>query len=288
MEIAYSIAGLQIEIVGKQTLKLLDLLPEFEIFQANTFNKESTDIRICMDEEINTDYLTDIKPIHSFTVSDNKHSFLHCKEGYLYEIRKLDSSKIVNIFYNPEVNTVLMSSCDCTISLKYAIWLAFLLPSIDKKVLPIHASAIVKDSECVLFLGESGTGKSTHTRLWMENINESHLLNDDSPLLRIQDDCVIVYGSPWSGKTDCYRQRSAPLKAIVRLKQHPENKIIRHNLLGSIGAIHPSFPPFLVYDCCFSEKILCIIDRIVRNTPVYELKCLPNKEAAEIAYTSVY
>ena len=56
-----------------------------------------------------------------------------------------------------------------------------------KDTLAIHSSCIVYRDKAVLFLGESGTGKSTHTRLWRENIPEAVLLNDDSPMIRVED-----------------------------------------------------------------------------------------------------
>ena len=71
-------------------------------------------------------------------------------------------------------------------------------------------------------------GKSTHASLWLRHIEDSELLNDDNPVVRIgHQGQVIVYGSPWSGKTPCYRNVSYPLGAIVVLSQAPYNKIQR-------------------------------------------------------------
>jgi len=288
MKMKYSIAGLQVEMVGKQTLELISKLPGFDMFKTSNQNENNIDIHIYMDEDVKTDYLTDVRSIHSFRVLDIEHVFSQSKEGYLFEMCKQDGRKIVSIIYNTQGNKVFMSSCNCIMSAKYAIWVAYMLSAVEKKIVPIHASSIVKDSKAVLFLGESGTGKSTHTGLWMEYIKDSYLLNDDSPLLYVKDDMVFVYGSPWSGKTHCYRQEGVPVKAIVRLRQYPENIISHHDKLGSIGAIHPSLPPFLAYDGSFSEKLLSMIDLIIRHIPIYELKCLPDKNAAEIAYSTIY
>ncbi len=83
-----------------------------------------------------------------------------------------------------------------------------------------------------MFLGPSGTGKSTHASLWLENVEGTELVNDDNPVVRILDDGSIkVYGSPWSGKTPCYLNVNYPLGGIVNLIQASHNKISR---LGGI------------------------------------------------------
>lgn len=284
----YSIAGLNVELTGESSMQQLMKLPGFNIFEIEDQGKTNIDIFIYMDRNVDAACLTEIHSIHHFKVLDIEHSFSMCKEGYLYEMHQQDGRKIVSIIYNPDSNNVFMSSCNCAMSIKYSMWIAYSLPAIKKKVVPIHASTIVKDSGAVLFLGESGTGKSTHTRLWLQYIENTYLLNDDAPLLRIENDKIFVCGSPWSGKTHCYQQEIIPLKAIVRLSQYPENKISCSSKLNSIGVIHPSFPPFLAYDELFSEEIISYIDKILQNTSVYELKCRPDRLAAEVAYDIIY
>lgn len=284
----YLIAGLKVIVFGKQTLLWISKLPGYDLFEKDRENDLEADIRVFLDYDVTRIDLGSVTVIHHFNVLDMEHVFSKYENGYVFEMYEKDNTKIVTIIYNLQTNTVFMSSCKNETVIKYATWIAYFLPAFKKNVIPIHASSIVKDSEAVLFLGESGIGKSTHTKLWLQHIEDSYLLNDDSPLLRLKDGKILVCGSPWSGKTDCYRQDMIPLKAMVRLKQNKKNKISRYNILKSIGAIHPSFPPFLAYDELFSEKIIQIIDKILNLTPVYELECLPNKEAAEIAYTSIY
>lgn len=288
MKKIYLIGGLNVEMRGKQTLQLAAQLPGFEIFEKNRDFDIVSDIRIWLDEDINGANYDDICVIHRCTMLDTEHIFSVYSEGYIYDMHKQDDGEHLRILYKLHSHDVFMSSSDCEANVRYALWIAYLLPAIEKQVLPIHASSIVKDWEAVLFLGESGTGKSTHTRLWLQHIENSFLLNDDSPLLRIKDDRVFVYGSPWSGKTHCYCQENVPLKAIVRLSQYPDNVIVKSNRLISIGAIQPSFPPFLAYDNLLSEKVFEIIDKIVKVTPIYGLKCRPDEQAARVAYAAIY
>ena len=74
----------------------------------------------------------------------------------------------------------------------------------------VHASCVSQDGRSFLFLGKSGTGKSTHARQWLETFPDCHLLNDDNPVLRIEGGRVMAYGTPWSGKTPCYKNECYP------------------------------------------------------------------------------
>ena len=152
----------------------------------------------------------------------------------------------------------------------------------------IHTSTICYQGKVVLFLGESGTGKSTHTRLWRENIEGAVLLNDDSPILRIIDGKPWVYGSPWSGKTPCYKNESYPLAACVRLSQAPFNKIEQLNVAQGYGALHPSCPPCFAYDDALYDSISGTLSNLLSNVPVYHLSCLPDAAAARLSCETIF
>lgn len=100
-------------------------------------------------------------------------------------------------------------------------------------IVAIHSSCIVYQNKAVLLLGESGLGKSTHTRLWQEHIDGAFLLNDDSPIIQIEGGKVWAYGSPWSGNTPCYKTERYELKGCVRLSQAPYNHIKKMRLPNS-------------------------------------------------------
>lgn len=185
--------------------------------------------------------------------------------------------------------------------LRFALWIGYGVMLSGRETIAIHSSCIIYKGKAVIFLGESGTGKSTHTRLWRENIDGAELLNDDSPIVRTVSDSVdeahngevgssgvFVYGSPWSGKTPCYRQEYYPLAAIVRLYQAPFNKIERLSLLMAYGAIHPSCPPDFAYDGELYDGISETIGKIMERVPVYRMGCLPNGEAAELSCSTIF
>lgn len=168
---------------------------------------------------------------------------------------------------------------------RFGLWVAFGLIAVPNGAIPIHTSTIVCNDHAVLFLGESGTGKSTHTRLWRENIEGAHLLNDDSPIIR---STAVAYGSPWSGKTPCYRNLHYPIAAIVRLSQAPHNRMRRLSALEALGALFPSCPPSFAYDEQLQDAVCETLSQLISTVPVYHLECLPNAEAAELSYSTIF
>ena len=115
----------------------------------------------------------------------------------------------------------------------------------------IHSSVVRKNGRGYLFLGKSGTGKSTHSSLWLKYISDTELLNDDNPVLRFGDDCIpMVYGTPWSGKTPCYRNVEARIGGFVSLNQAPFNKIQRLSILPAYAALLPANWKPLLCLCC--------------------------------------
>ena len=151
-----------------------------------------------------------------------------------------------------------------------------------------HASTIVHRGEAVVFLGESGTGKSTHAKLWRENIEGAELLNDDSPFVAVTDGRPVAFGSPWSGKTPCYKNERYPLRAAVRLNQAPHNSIRRLRGARAVGALLPSLPPAFAYDDRLENLMLDTLSAIVNAVPVYHLECRPDAEAARLVHDTIF
>lgn len=171
---------------------------------------------------------------------------------------------------------------------RFAIWVGYGLMTLPLDTVAIHSSCIVYRDKAVLFLGESGTGKSTHTRLWREHVDGAFLLNDDSPVIRVEDGKVWAYGSPWSGKTPCYRPERYELKGCVRLSQAPYNQIRKLSVLQAYGAMHPSCPPEFAYDNILYDHISSFLDKLIATVPFYNLSCLPDEDAACLSSSTLF
>lgn len=171
---------------------------------------------------------------------------------------------------------------------RFGLWIAFNIRASEQGVMAIHSSVLTYKGGAVLCLGESGTGKSTHTRLWREHIEGADLLNDDSPMLRIADGVAMVYGSPWSGKTPCYRNLAYPIRGFMRLSQAPENEITKLSVISAYGSLQPSMPPSFAHDEALFDRVNSLLSELLRRVPTYHLRCLPNREAAELARDTIF
>lgn len=172
--------------------------------------------------------------------------------------------------------------------LSHAIMIAFMLATCGNGTLVIHSSSVIYDGKAYLFQGKSGTGKSTHAALWTKNILGAELLNDDHPLIRISDDGIaMAYGSPWSGKTHCYRNLSAPIGAFVRIKRDDRNFLQRLPPLKAYASLTASvfYLPFL--NDRLKEIRHKTIERLATTVPCCEMHCLPDADAALVCKSSL-
>ncbi|MBQ9059233.1 MAG: hypothetical protein IJ125_08635 [Atopobiaceae bacterium] len=158
------------------------------------------------------------------------------------------------------------------------------MPAFDTVL--FHGSAVAVDGVAYVFTAKSGTGKSTHTRLWCELLGErAVMVNDDKPLIRIGADGATIYGTPWSGKHHLSSNVSAPLKSICILKRASKNCIASVSATDALLDIlrqcyRPADPEALL-------KTFSLVDRLMRNVELYRLECSIDIEAARMAYEAM-
>lgn len=149
----------------------------------------------------------------------------------------------------------------------------------------LHSSAVVYNNEGFVFSAPSGTGKSTHTQLWLKRFEGSYIINDDKPAIKMTDDGFYVYGTPFSGKTDLNVNVGVPLKGICILERGEENEIALVSPDEALyGILNQTIRP---YDEENMDKLLNIIDKLIKNVPIYRLKCNMDISAAETAYNTM-
>lgn len=235
------------------------------------------------------------KQLYTITTDDGVMDvFGRTNEGFRFDIHSKKGSDIV-LWGKQEGNlwnikgSALENGIELERLVRFTLWIAYGLSTSQLDTVAVHTSTITYKGKNVLFLGESGTGKSTHTRLWRENIEGATLLNDDSPILRIKENGEAwIYGSPWSGKTPCYKNESYPLAGCVRLSQAPYNKIERLRVIQAYAAIHPSCPPDFAYDKYLYGGISKTISKLIAQVPFFHLACLPNAEAALLSCQTIF
>lgn len=277
----YEIAGLRIRFSGEKLITAIAKNRGFNQFTSNTNGNQIGEFILA--EENDGPALQTV--LYDVEVNDNHWQFGKYAGGYICCITNTQGMQLK---LWSEQHTIFLAGALEPNLLHFICWIGYGILAANHQTVSIHTSAIVYREHAVLFLGESGTGKSTHTRLWRENIEGAFLLNDDSPMLRIINGKPFIFGSPWSGKTPCYLNAGYPVAACVRLSQAPYNKIELLPVLKAYAAIHPSCPPAFAYDDHLYDAISQILDALISQVPMYHMACLPNAEAAFMSCKTIF
>lgn len=143
----------------------------------------------------------------------------------------------------------------------------------------VHASSVILDGKAYLFMGKSGTGKSTHSALWIKSFQGCELMNDDNPTILISNNIVMASGTPWSGKTPCYKDVIAPVGGIVKLKQAKFNIFSTCdgfqafiNMLSGCSVIRK--------DVTLQNEMHRTLALVAELVTVGVMECLPDEDAA--------
>jgi hypothetical protein len=213
------------------------------------------------------------------------------EEGYIIDIRYADDGKWYQMCTDKHFkhSVIYLDLSDEWVgnTLNSFIMFAFAQTVVLYRTILIHASVVEDGSAGFAFLGKSGTGKSTHASLWIKYIQNIKLLNDDNPAIRIKEDnCIYIYGTPWSGKTPCYRNKKTELKALVRLMQSPANEYFPLHDYEAFINVLPSCSSMR-----WSKELytaLCDdVEILISKTTVARLACRPDREAAVLCYNEI-
>ena len=157
----------------------------------------------------------------------------------------------------------------------------------ERDVFLFHGSAIAVDGRAVLFTAKSGTGKSTHTKLWREAFGDrAMMINDDKPLLKVNDTNVQVCGTPWDGKHRISTNCIVPLDAICILERGEQNEIRQISPKEALPMLlqqsHRSADPAVV------GRMMQVISKMSSRVRFYRLRCNMDPEAAQVAYNGIF
>ena len=187
------------------------------------------------------------------------------------------------------------SRCRCALNGSYnmrcfglnnALMLVFAFAGCHRQTLLIHASLVRCEGRGYAFIAKSGTGKSTQVSSWLRYIPGCDLMNDDNPIVRIIGQDVFVYGSPWSGKTPCYRQVKAPLGAITRIDRAQHNSVERLGCIEAFASLLPACST-MKWDGPIFNAICDNVTAVVERIGIYTLHCLPDREAAIVCHEAL-
>lgn len=290
----YEIAEWQIAICADSEAVCDELLPSFSVFKTEktecpllmTMTVDETlaeaigsqHVRVC--ETGNGDIVVDrlMAPDASASI------------GYQFQIKNLRGEVCALMHSNAD-----FTQCRCRVfgellnkqfGLNNAMMMAYAFAGATHGTLLIHASLVRHDGFGYAFIAKSGTGKSTQTANWLKVIPDCDLMNDDNPVLRVKDGEVWIYGSPWSGKTPCYRQVKAPLGAITKIDRAKEN---------SVETLHPIMAFNQLLSACSVMKwdkptyngICNTVTDVVERLTLYMLHCTAEPESAIVCHEAI-
>lgn len=210
--------------------------------------------------------------------------------GYQFTIRDIHNRDCCLLICNHN-----FSNCRCRLignwimqsfGLNDALMLIYAFAGSFHQTLLIHASCILCNGYGYPFIAKSGTGKSTHSSLWMKHIEGAQLMNDDNPIVRIINGQARIYGSPWSGKTPCYRNVDVPLGAITRIVRATHNSIKRQAPVQAFASLLPACAS-MMWNNTIYDNLCNIVSTIVETTPIFTLHCLPDEKAAQICHQTI-
>lgn len=149
----------------------------------------------------------------------------------------------------------------------------------------LHSSCVEKDGRAYLFSARSGTGKSTHTHLWLKKFPNARIINDDKPALICEDGIWYACGTPFSGKTDENINEKIPVRAVVFLHRSKINEVKK---IAPAAAV----PLFLEQTINpkrrdLAENMLENLDALLSSVPTLSLGCNTDTDAAETAYNEI-
>lgn len=266
------------------------LLPSFSAFSAdNETLSQDLFFRLTVDDTLRP--AKDRRLVRKFDTGNGDTLVYQLPDGgYQYIIRDVYDRDCCLLIANDD-----FTQCQCALNgdwvmrsfgLNDALMLVYAFAGSFRQTMLIHASTIVYKGYGYPFIAKSGTGKSTHTSLWLRHIEGTELMNDDNPVVRLIDGQPFIYGSPWSGKTPCYRNIKAPLGAMIRIERAPQNSIERLGPVQAFASLLPACSS-MKWDTRIYRNLCDAITRLIETTPQYTLHCLPDEDAARLCHKTI-
>jgi len=265
---------------------------ENKLLEYRVYNDEKVDFSISVtktdtDIDVRNENIIKLSDIAYFYSSNNKDIIFYYDTAISKTVAKIEFSKLYSDIciylydlkknYGVEASMLMFNVINCAVC--YCVQM--------KNGFVFHSSSICSGGEGIAFSAKSGTGKSTHTALWLKNIPNTFILNDDTPIIFLgKDNKFYISGTPWAGTTGINKNVTVPLKALVFLERGEENEI---SPMSPQEAMQPFFEGIRtpLTDEMFT-KCLDTLNKLFVSVPIYRLKCNINNEAAIIAHKGIF
>ena len=152
-----------------------------------------------------------------------------------------------------------------------------------KGYVSLHSAAVEINGEAYAFTGPSGMGKSTRAQAWIDAMG-TELINGDRPLIDVRN--MDLYGVPWDGKEQCFRNVHYPLKAICDVRRSESVYVRRMTVMQRRKLLmQQCFIP--MWDTETAAIQIANINRIASSDKVIRTFCGPTTEDARALYGAI-
>lgn len=267
------------------------LLPSFKPFRSAQEYADEQLFSLIVDDHIRPVPKAERKRIRDFDTGNGVTIVDKLNDGgYQFIIRNINGANCCLLIADKEFR-----SCRCALNgnwlmrsfgLNNAIMLIYAFAGAYRGTVLMHASVVRQYGYGYAFIAKSGTGKSTQVSNWLKYLPDCDLMNDDNPVVRVIGNECFIYGSPWSGKTPCYRNIKAPLGAVTRIDRASANSVEQLEPIEAFASLLPSVSS-MKWDETIYEKICHTLSKIIEHTGIYILHCLPDRNSAEICNKTI-
>lgn len=156
----------------------------------------------------------------------------------------------------------------------------------ERNRLLMHGAVVAWRKEGYIFTAPSGTGKTTHVRLWKKYLgSDAEIINGDKPVIEVTENEIIAYGTPWAGKERLQKNSHVPVRGICFLRQSDTNSIRKMSKKEALLLLLPQI--YIMADPKKAGKILELFDRILEWVPVYEFTCDISEQAVKCSFETL-
>lgn len=266
------------------------LLPNFYPFRTDS-PSSPTLFTLTIDDATTPVAKEQRKRIKSFDTGNGQVVVDHLSNGgYQFIVKDLRNRECALLISDKQ-----FAHCQCALKggrvsrrfgLDTVLMFAYSFASSFHQTLLVHASTVRHRGVGYPFIASSGTGKSTQVSMWLRYIPDCDLLNDDNPIIRIEQERAYIYGSPWSGKTPCYRNQKAPVGAVTRIDRAPANSIEKLSPTQAFASLLPACSS-MIWDKDVYNNTCSTIGKLIEATNSYILHCLPDKNSAQLCNKAI-
>lgn len=267
---------------GNGMLELM--LPSFVPFRAGEDDETSPLFRLMLLRRLRQAPETDRRLI---TEADTGNGITRVERladgGYQFLVRNVAGAPCALLITSPHYDdcrcALRGTDADRRFGLNSVLMLLYAFSGAYHDTLLVHASVVRHAGRAYAFTAESGTGKSTHVANWLCNIEGSDLVNDDNPILRLIDGRPFLFGSPWSGKTTCYRNIQVQLGAVLKIERDTRNHVEPMAPVSAFATLLTACSAIRTDETLYN-RLCATVSSLVGITVMATLHCLPDAESA--------